>query len=150
MRFGRAPPSGPSLMRRLVLIIVSAALAVPALGSAAPGPTSFAFGRTGGNIAPFTVTISSSGAVRVTGPVEPRVGVVGPAARARLAALVETTRFSSLPLTIRCHGELPDVASNFVTVRRAGVTRTVLVHGDCSSRFSRLYDALARAVGIPS
>ena len=86
----------------------------------------------------------------LTGPVEPRVGVVGPAARARLTALVETTRFSSLPLTIRCHGELPDVASNFVTVRRAGVTRTVLVHGDCSSRFSRLYDALARAVGIPS
>ena len=111
---------------------------------------SFAFGRTGGNIAPFTVTISSSGAVRVTGPVEPRVKVLGPAARARLAALVETTRFSTLPLTTRCRGALPDEASNFVTVRSAGVTRTVLVHGDCSKRFSRLYDALAGAVGIPS
>ena len=150
MRFGRAPPSGPSLMHRIVLIIVSAVLAAPALGSASPGAASFAFGRTGGNIAPFTVTISSSGAVRVNGPVEPRVKVLGPATRARLAALVAATRFSTLPLTTRCRGALPDVASNFVTVRRAGSTRTVLVHGDCSSRFSRLYDALAGAVGIPS
>ncbi len=150
MRFGRTPPSDRSPMPRLVLIIVSAALALPALGSASPGTTSFAFGRTGGNIAPFTVTISTSGAVSVSGPVKPRVTVVGRAARVRLAGLLETTRFFGLPPTTRCRGALPDVASNFVTVRRAGTTRTVLVHGDCSTRFSTLYDALARAVGVPA
>ena len=137
-------------MPRLVLIIVSATLAFPALGSATPGTTSFVFGRTGGNIAPFTVTISNSGAVSATGPVQPRVTVVGPAARARLVGLLRTTRFSSLPPTTRCSGAVPDFASNFVTVRRAGATHTVLVHGDCSTRFSTLYDALARTVGIPT
>jgi hypothetical protein len=138
-------------MPRLVLIIVSAAaLAVPALGTAAPGATSFAFGRTGGNIAPFTVTISSSGGVTVTGPVKPRITLVGPAVRARLTGLVETTRFAALPATIRCSGALPDFASNFITVRRAGTTDTVLAHGDCSKRFATLYNALARAVGIPA
>ena len=150
MRFGRAPPFRPSPMRRLALISVTAALALPNLGSASPGAMSFAFGRNGGNIAPFAVTISSSGAVTATGPVKPTVTVVSAPARARLAALVAATRFAALPPTIRCGGSLPDFASNFVTVRRGGSTRTVLVHGDCSTRFSRLYDALARAVGVPS
>ena len=104
----------------------------------------------GGNIAPFTVTISSSGAVSVTGPVKPKVATVGPAARARLTGLVGTTRFAALPPTIRCSGALPDFASTFVTVRRAGTADTVLVHGDCSRGFATLYDALARAVGIPA
>lgn len=137
-------------MQRIVLIIASAALALPALGTAAPGSTSFAFGRTGGNIAPFTVTISSTGTVTATGPVNPKVTTVGPAARARLTRLVETTRFAALPATIHCNGALPDFASNFVTVRRAGTTDTVFLHGDCSKRFATLYNALAKAVGIPA
>ena len=74
----------------------------------------------------------------------------GRAARARLAGLVGTTRFAALPPTIRCSGALPDFASTFVTVRRAGTADTVLVHGDCSRGFATLYDALARAVGIPA
>ncbi len=142
------PPTGFP-MRRLVLILVSAALALPALGAASPGPVTYSFGRTGGNIAPFTVTISASGAVSSAGPVTPKRTGVGPAARARLAGLVRTTRFYGLPHTTRCSGALPDFASNFVTIRSAGTARTVLVHGDCSKRFATLYDALSAAVGVP-
>jgi hypothetical protein len=137
-------------MRRLVLILISAALALPAVGSASGGTMSFAFGRTGGNIAPFTVTISSSGAVSAVGPVRPTITYVSPATRARLAALVKTARFYNLPRTTRCHGALPDFASSFVTVRSASGSRRVLVHGDCSAGFSTLYRALAKAVGIPA
>jgi hypothetical protein len=137
-------------MRRLVLILVSAALLLPAGSSASSGMMSFVFGRTGGNIAPFTVTISSSGAVSAVGPVRPTVTRVGSATRARLAALVKTARFYSLPRTTRCRGALPDFASSFVTVRSATSSRTVLVHGDCSAGFSALYRALAKAIGVPA
>jgi hypothetical protein len=137
-------------MARLVLILVSAALALPAAGSATSGTMSFGFGRTGGNIAPFTVTISSSGAVSAVGPVRPTATRVAPVTRARLTALVKTTHFDSLPRTTRCRGALPDFASSFVTVKSAGSSRTVLVHGDCSAGFSALYRALAKAVGIPA
>lgn len=135
-------------MPRLALIIVSTALALPAIGSAAPGTTSFAFGRTGGNIAPYTITISNTGVVRTSGPVKPKVTIVGAAARATLAALLKKTRFSSLPPTIRCHGTLPDFAANYVTITTGGRAHTVLVYGDCSSRFTVLYNALARSVGV--
>ncbi len=150
MQFGRTPPSGQRSMPRLVLIIVSAALALPTLGAAAPGTTSFAFGRTGGNIAPFTVTISNSGAISASGAVKPKATTVGPAARARLAGLLTKTRFTRLPPTTRCRGTLPDIAANFITVSSAGKSHTVLVHGDCSTRFTALYNALAKTVGIPT
>lgn len=135
-------------MPRLVLIIVSTALMLPAIGLAAPGTTSFAFGRTGGNIAPYTVTISNFGAVRASGPVRLKATAVGIATRATLAGLLRKTRFSSLPANIRCRGTLPDTAAHYVTVTAGGISHTVVVHGNCSNRFTTLFNALARAVGI--
>lgn len=136
-------------MRRLAATAAFIALLAPASGRATGSGVSYAFGRTGGNIAPFTVTISSSGQVRVVGPVHPTVDVVDPAVRARLARLVKTTGFFALPKTTRCKGALPDFASDVITVRLGSASRTVLVHGDCSPRFATLYRALGAAVGVP-
>jgi hypothetical protein len=130
------------------------ALAIPLLfaasaaASAAPRVSpSYAFGRTGGNIEPFTISIAADGVVAVNGPVRALVHQVSPAAMARLAVVFRTERFSKLPPATRCAGELPDIAAQFVTVRGA-TTRTVLVHGDCSPRFTKVYDALAQAAGL--
>ena len=55
--------------------------------------------------------------------------------------------FFMLPRSIRCPNTLPDFASEFVVVRKGGTSWRVLVHGDCSARFTRTYAALAKAVG---
>ena len=61
---------------------------------------------------------------------------------------VVAQHFFSLPRSTSCPKTLPDFASRFVTVRMHGASRRVLVHGDCSRRFSAVYAALAKAVGI--
>src|SRR5581483_4859449 len=61
------------LRASFVLAALSVALALPiavfAGGSAQRAAPTFAFGRTGGNIVPFTVTIAGNGHVGATGPV---------------------------------------------------------------------------------
>ncbi len=109
---------------------------------------SFAFGRTGGNIEPFTITIAGNGSVTANGPVRPLRRQLGPRDLASLVNVVDAQRFFSLPRSVRCPGTLPDFASNFVTVRTRRASRTVLVHGDCSPRFEKVYRALSSAVGI--
>ena len=117
---------------------------------AAPSPpTSYAFGRTGGSIRPFTVSISASGAVRAAGAVQVQKRQVTARALAKIAAVVKAERFASLPAATRCPGTLPDIASQFVTVRTGAPKRTVLVHGGCSPRFAAVFEALSRAVGLP-
>jgi hypothetical protein len=136
-------------MRRVIVLALVAAAALPAQGGAGSSTAiSFAFGRIGGNIAPFTVRIAADGSVSSAGPVRPLKSRLDPSGVARLAAVEAAQRFFALPLVIRCPNTLPDFASQFVTVRRAGAARRVLVHGDCSLRFTRLYSALAKAVGI--
>jgi len=121
-------------------------LLVPAAWSARTR-ASYSFGRIGGNIAPFTVRIAADGSVSSSGPVRPTRRRVGAAALAALARIVVEQRFFSLPTPIRCAGTLPDVASNTATVKLATRERTVVVHGDCSARFRRVYNALAGATG---
>ena len=128
-----------------MLAVLAAAVT---LGAAAASPMSYAFGRTGGNIVPFTITIAASGAVAVTGPAHATKARLGTRAMAALAAAVRTQRFFSLPRVVSCSGALPDFASSFVTVRRRDTSRTVVVRGDCSARFTRVYTALAAAVGM--
>jgi len=136
------------MIRRIVCsTVIAFALAAPAAAGAA---TTFSFGRTGGNIEPFTVGFAASGVVTSTGFVQPKTTQLSPATRTRLAKLVRTTRFFTLPHVIRCSGALPDFASLFVTVRTASQSTTVLVHGDCSKPFAQLYRALATAAGLPS
>ena len=121
------------------LVAVGVALAAASAASASPR---YAFGRAGGNIAPFTVTIAPTGRVAVTGPA--RVGRTTLTA-AQLSALATiVARLAGLPARTLCTGSLPDFASQFVT---AG-GRTVSVRGSCSPRFTRTWNALASAVRL--
>ncbi len=135
-------------MLRLALAF---ALALVIASTAAAGPriaTSYSIGRTGGNIAPFTVSIASDGSVRVVGPVRALQQKLTTRQLATLAAVVQAQRFALLPAATRCAGTLPDISADVVTVKTGAKAKTVLVHGDCSPRFAAVYAALARAVGL--
>lgn len=132
-------------MRRAVsLLALVGCLAAAAPAAALPTQVAFAFGRTGGSILPFAVTIASSGAVRVSGPVRAGQRTLTSAELLRLTRLAKSVRFSSLPATTRCPATLPDVATTFVQVG----LRTVRVHGSCVPRFTRLWSALSAAVRL--
>lgn len=139
---------------RHVAVLVALAAACLSLGStlsagAASTQPSFAFGRTGGNIQPFTVVIARDGSVKATGPVETARKLLTAKTMARLAALAATEHFFSLRQQISCPGSLPDFAFRSITVSPApGKTRTVLVRGGCRPGFNTLYTALAAAAGV--
>lgn len=132
-----------------------AAVLAASLGLAAPGSTaraSFAFGRTGGNIEPYTVRIGANGKIVAMGPVtvknaDARLSSV---TLLHLLAVSDRERFFALPRRITCAGSLPDFAAAFVTVSTARRTRTVVVRGRCSARFDAVLRALERAAGVPS
>ena len=96
--------------------------------------------------------IQTDGRIDHTGPVrlaKPDTQL----SRARLAVLVRyarTQRFWSLPRMTLCRDSLPDFASLFVTIHTGGRTRTVSVRGECSTRFARIYRALAAAATATS
>jgi hypothetical protein len=131
-------------MRRALpaLLLLVLAGAMPA--SSAVQPTGFAFGRLGGNIRPYSVTIANSGTVRTSGAV-----VVG---RKKLTSLqlgslnrvATETSFVTLPKATDCRGTLADVASTYIRVG----ARTVRVHGACLPRYQRLLRALQASVRI--
>ena len=127
----------------LVLGLVATALASDATASQQSG---FAFGRTGGNIRPFTASIAADGRVSVSGPVQAGRMKLSRAQLAALAKLAADVRFATLPKTTNCAGTLPDVASTFVRVG----ARTVRVHGECLVRYTRLWKALTGAVKLSS
>jgi hypothetical protein len=135
-------------MGRVALTLAVLAAVAASIGASADGAanaqTSFAFGRTGGNIIPYTVTISAAGAVRVTGPADAGKKQVTARQRAQLILLASQVRFATLPKTTLCAGVLPDVAATFVRVG----THRVLVHGDCVPRYRRMWLALGKAVGL--
>jgi len=119
------------------------AVLLAALALASPAGA-YSFGRESGNIVPFTVTIAQNGAVRVTGPVKVGRAQLTATQLADLASAVAKARFATLPATTACTGTLPDIAATWV---RAG-THRVQVHGSCSSRFTRVWNALAAAVRL--
>lgn len=128
---------------RVLPALVVLALALPSsVGAAAQ--RGFAFGITGGNIIPFSVSITNDGAVQTTGPVtvgRKHLSRLQIAALNRMAAL---NGFSSLPRLTACPGTLPDVAATFVRVG----PRRVQVHGRCMPAFERVYNALVHAVKL--
>ena len=135
-------------MSRLLLAL-ALALAVVAAAAAAPRvATSYSFGRTGGNIEPFTIAIAAGGSLHVSGPVRVQRQMLTAQQLAGLAALVRRERFWTLPATARCTGTLPDIASEVVTVKAGTRLKMALVHGDCSPHFTAVYRALAAAVGL--
>ena len=131
-------------MRRVLLIAVAVGALVPvASGSDQRG---FAFGRVGGNIRPYTVSVSNDGVVRVSGAVEVGRKKLTIAQLAELNRVASVIRFTTLPLTTNCKGTLPDVASTFIRV----AARTVRVHGGCVPRYARLWKSLSSAVKVAS
>lgn len=130
-------------MRRLLPVALAALALAPA---ASAGGGAIAFGRTGGNIVPFRVTISASGVVTASGPVHVARTHLSPAALAALRRAVAKAGVAALPMRTDCPGTLPDVASLYATLGG----RTVTVHGGCSPRFARAWRALVAAVGLSS
>jgi hypothetical protein len=120
----------------LALALASAAGAVPQRG--------FAFGRLGGNIRPYTVSIASDGKVRVSGAATAGRMKLTAAQLTSLDRAVTDARFGSLPAMTNCPGTLPDIAATFI---RFG-TKTVRVHGNCVARYAKLFTALSHAVKL--
>lgn len=88
--------------------------------------------------------IAADGRVTVSGPVQVGRTRLTRAQLGGLAKLAAAVRFGTLPKSTSCTGTLPDVAGTFARVG----ARTVLVHGDCVPRFTRLWKALAGAVKL--
>ena len=124
-------------------VLLAAAL-VCALAPACASAARYSFGRAGGNIEPFTISITSNGAVYATGPVKVGRMSLTAAQLAAIARSVSAADFSTLPGTTLCLGTLPDFAASWISVGG----RKVSVRGSCSPRFDRVWSALAGAVRL--
>jgi hypothetical protein len=124
-----------------VAVLASLAASAPAGAVAQRG---FAFGRLGGNIVPFTVSITNDGSVSAKGPVKIGRRHLTRLQIANLNRIAATNAFGSLAPATNCAGALPDVAATFVRIG----PRTVRVHGSCLPRYQRIYAALAQAVKL--
>jgi hypothetical protein len=117
---------------------------VPAAG--ASSQHGFAFGRLGGNIRPYTVSIAADGRVHVSGPATAGRAKLSAAQLASLDGAAADGRFAKLPAMTNCPGTLPDVATTFIRVG----AKTVRMHGSCVARYAKLFTALAHAVKLAS
>lgn len=126
-------------MRRALLACLVLA-AITACGASAAAPTPIVFGVAGGNIVPWRVTIEPNGAVRIHGSMTVKHRQIATATVRELRREVEAANLKSR----ECGGTLPDVGADYI---RAGA-RTVTVHGSCEPRFNRVWNDLARAVGL--
>ena len=131
-------------MRRAVPVAALLALTCTVPAAGAVQPTGFAFGRLGGNIRPYSVTIANSGVVRTSGAVQVGRTRVTPVQLAALNRIATETRFTMLPAATNCRGSLPDVAATYIRVG----ARTVHVHGGCVPRYQRLLKALKASVRL--
>jgi hypothetical protein len=134
---------------KTVALVLLAAIAFTAAAQAgtrtAAGP-SFSFGRSGGSIRPLTMTIATSGVVKVGGV--RRSTTVSPAKRQSLLALARNQGFFKLRALTACPGTLPDIATLFVTINSGGQLTTKRTHGSCGKRFNTVYLALVAAAGL--
>lgn len=132
-------------MRRIVVGLGAAALLVPAAATAAKSQTGFAFGRDGGNIMPFTITVATNGSVKDSGSAPAHRTLVTMQQLATLNRVAFEVDFEHLRTVTACPKTLPDIAAEFIRVG----DRTVRVHGRCVARFNRLWAALSRATRKP-
>ena len=125
--------------------------ACPAAGNGIVPTPAIRFGRGGGNIRPMAVTIADSGAISYDGanPVTTTY-TISPAAVQGLERLAGAEGFWSMPQMTSAPGVLPDIATQFITMRLgcSATTYTVRVHGDSLPAFTELYDTLTAAAGI--
>ena len=133
------------------LAVLTVALAVPLVvlagSSAKQAPPTFAFGRSGGNIIPFTVTIGANGHVTTTGTQKLSLAFATPALRNGLGKLAKAEGFWTESTYLSCGKINPDIAGHFITVNAGGKTRTVTEHGACYPAFEELYAVLSASTG---
>jgi len=127
-------------MRSALLVAVVVAAAAGCGGASAAGDSPIAFGITGGNLAPYQVTIQPNGSVRVRGPERTARRQIPPPRVRRLRRDIERAHLSSR----RCAGTLPDFAAQYI--RLDG--RRYTVHGSCEARFQRVWNELLRATAV--
>jgi hypothetical protein len=126
---------------RLPILLGAALMLVPAAGAAAKPTTGFEFGRVGGNIRPFTITVATDGSVRATGGAPAHRKALTKRQLATLNRVAFEVDFEHLPAVTACPKTLPDVAAQFIRVGDL----TARVHGSCLARFNRLWNALDKA-----
>jgi hypothetical protein len=127
-------------VRRIVgLAAIATALTACGAGAGARGP--IMFGITGGNLAPYGVTIQPTGTIEIRASVgdHPR-RQLSPARVRQLADEIQQAHLASRT----CSGVLPDVASRYIRIGG----HTVTVHGSCEPGFRRVWSDLARAVSF--
>jgi hypothetical protein len=130
-------------MRRHALLAVVLLFALAPAAGASP-QRGFAFGRLGGNIRPYTVSIAADGKVAVSGSSSAGRMKLTAAQLATLNRAITDARFGAFPPSTNCRGTLPDIATTFI---RFGA-KTVRVHGDCVARYAKLFTTLSRAVKL--
>lgn len=139
-RFRRPARYARGGVPRIVFLLAVIVAAAACGSSSAATHTPIVFGVVGGNLLPYHVTIEPSGVVRHSGPTTVRRTHLPGTAVARLRSQVESAHLGSR----QCQGTLPDFGSQFIRIG----TRTVTVHGTCEPRFTRVWTALAHAVGL--
>ena len=144
--FERGRGGYPSRMRRII-ILAALLVGLCACGSSAASttPHRIVFGISGGNMVPSQVTIEPTGRIHASGPLKPTRRQLSHAKVVSLSRLVREDFAAGLKSRL-CPGTNPDVGSHFIQA----YGRTVRVHGGCEPRFSRLWDTLAKAVGLRS
>ena len=130
-------------MKVHLLIAALVLLSLAPMAGASP-QRGFAFGRLGGNIRPYTVSIASNGGVRVSGSATTGRTKLTAAQLSTLDRAMTAARFGALPPVTNCPGTLPDIATTFI---RFGA-KTVRVHGNCVARYAKLFTALSHAVRL--
>lgn len=136
----------------VLLAAVTVALAVPiavlAGGSGkSQAPPTFSFGRTGGNIVPFTVTIAANGRVSTTGTQKLTLTQATVPLRNGLGKLAKAEGFWTMATSLECGKINPDIAGRFIKITSGGRTRTVTERGTCYPAFEELYAVLSASVG---
>jgi hypothetical protein len=129
------------VVRRLALLAVLAFGLAACGGSGAQKNVKITFGRSGGTILPYSVTIAPDGAVTATGA-NPPSGKLTSAQAAELSARVR----SDLPglKSESCPGTFPDESAMFVTA----LGKTVTVRGTCEPGFTKLLSSFAKTLGV--
>jgi hypothetical protein len=120
-----------------MLAAIPAALA--GCGSSSVSHRPIVFGITGGNIAPYRISIQPNGSARGRGRTV--LAQISPARVRALRREIQQAHLSSR----RCAGVLPDVASRYIRIG----DRTITVRGGCETRFNQVWNDLVRAVGPP-
>ena len=151
------------MTRALPAFLVLVLVLVVALSAGATGSrrahASFVFGRTGGNIAPFSVSIARDGSVKAKGDIRKAslVRRVAPTKLDTLLARARAASFFAMRKFTRCSGSLPDYGAPFLRISTSAKSRTVTVRGDCrpihrgsTARFARPQPVTSEALAYPN